>query len=60
MNMYLSILEPGFVLQISQPPKIAQNWFCIHNLHMDLSFQKKKNDLEICLLVLEILNKQTL
>ena len=26
---------------------------------MDLSFQKKKNSLEICLLVLEILSKQT-
>ena len=42
INMYLPISEPGFVLQISQPPKIAQNWFCIQNLHMDLSFQKKK------------------
>ena len=41
INMYLSISEPGFVLQISQPPKIAQNWFCIQNLHKDLSFQKK-------------------
>ena len=42
INMYLSISEPGFVLKISQPPKIAQNRFCIWNLHMDLSFQKKK------------------
>ena len=42
MNMYLSISEHSFVVQISQPPKIAQNWFCIQNLHMDLSFQKKK------------------
>ena len=24
------------------PPKIAQKWFCIQNLHMDLSFQEKK------------------
>ena len=29
MNMYLSIPESRFVLQISQPPKITQNWFCI-------------------------------
>ena len=28
VNMYLNILEPGLNLQISQPPKIAQNWFC--------------------------------
>ena len=49
MNIYLSISEPGFVLQISQPPKIAQNWFGIQNWHMDLSFQRKKNGLEICL-----------
>ena len=27
---------------ISPPPKIAQNWFCIQNLHTDLSFQKNK------------------
>ena len=31
-----------FVLQISQPPKVAQKWFCIQNVHMDLSFQQKK------------------
>ena len=42
VNMYLNISEPGFNLQISQPPKIAQNWFCIQNLHMDPSFQGKK------------------
>ena len=42
MNMYLSISEPGFVLQITQPPKIAQNWFCIQNLHINLSCHKKK------------------
>ena len=40
VNMYLYISEPGFNLQISQPPEIAQNWFCIQNLHMDPSFQK--------------------
>ena len=34
--------ESYFVLQISQPPKIAEKWFCIQNLHMDLSFQEKK------------------
>ena len=32
MNMYLYISEPGLNLQISHPPKIAQNWFCIQNL----------------------------
>ena len=42
MNIYLSTPEPRFVLQISQPPKIAQHWFCIQNLLMDLSLQKKK------------------
>ena len=35
INMYSSISEPGFVFQISEPPEIQ-------NLHMDLSFQKKK------------------
>ena len=34
-----------FVLQISRTPNIAQKWFCIQNLLMDLSFQKEKNDL---------------
>ena len=34
--------ESYFVLQISQPPKIAQKWFCIQNLHMDFCFQEKK------------------
>ena len=42
VNMYLYISEPGLNLQISHPPKIAQNWFCIQNLHMVPSFQKKK------------------
>ena len=41
-DMTLSISESYFVLQISQSPNIAQKWFCIQNLHMDLSFQKKK------------------
>ena len=34
--------ESYFVLQISQPPKIAQKWFRIQNLHMNLIFQEKK------------------
>ena len=42
LNMYLSFPELRFVLWISQPLNIAQSWFCIQNLHMDLSFQKKK------------------
>ena len=42
MNMNLSISEPNFVLQISQSPNNAQKWFCIQNLLMGLSFQKKK------------------
>ena len=46
MNTYFSIPEPLFVLQISQLPKVAQNWFCIQNLHMELSFQKKKEILK--------------
>ena len=46
MNTYFSIPEPLFVLQISQLPKVAQNWFCIQNLHMELSFQKKKTVLK--------------
>ena len=41
-NMTLTISEPHFVFQISKPPNIAQKWFCIQSLHMDLSFQKKK------------------
>ena len=53
-NMPLSILEPNVVLRISQSLNIAQKWFCIKNLHMDLSFQKKKNSLEIRFLVPEI------
>ena len=40
MNMYLSMPETYFVLQISEPPEIAQN------LHIDLSFQKKKTVLK--------------
>ena len=58
-NMIVSVSESHFGLQISQPPNITQKWFCIQNLHMDLSFQKKKNGVEIRSLVLEISNKQT-
>ena len=29
-------------LQISRLPKIVQNWFCIQNLRVDLSFQEEK------------------
>ena len=42
MNLNLSTSEPYFVFQISQPPNLAQIWFCIQNLHMDLSFKGKK------------------
>ena len=59
MNMHLSIPELRFALQISQTQKIAKSLFCIQNLHMDIIFQKKKNGLEIYLLVLEIPSKQT-
>ena len=31
-----------FVWQISWLPKTVQNWFCIQNLRMDISFQEKK------------------
>ena len=41
-NTTLSISKPYFVLQISQPANIEHKWFCIQNLHMDLSFQRKK------------------
>ena len=36
---------------------MAQKWFCIQNFCMDLSFQKKKNYLEIRYLVAEILSE---
>ena len=39
LNLNLSSLEPYFVFQICQSPQI---WFCIPNVHMDLSFKKKK------------------
>ena len=42
MNINLSISELHLVLQISQPPNIAQKWFCIQNLHIDISFQRKQ------------------
>ena len=57
MNMNLSVLEPYFGLQISQPFKILEKGFCIKNLCMDLNFQEKK---VVCLIhfwVVEILNK---
>ena len=41
-NMQLSVSEPYFALLISWSPKIAQKWFCIQNLRLDLSFQEKK------------------
>ena len=42
MNINFSTSEAHFVSQISQPPERTQNWFCIQNLPMDLSFQGKK------------------
>ena len=42
INLNLSTSEPHFVFQISLLPNIAQKWFCMQNLHMDLSFQEKK------------------
>ena len=56
-NLTLSVSEPHFVLQISHLPNMAQKWFCTQNLHMGLSFQKKKNGLEIRFLGPEILSK---
>ena len=41
-NLTLSVSESHFVMQISHLPNIAQKWFCTQNLHMGLSFQKKK------------------
>ena len=38
----LIVPETHFVLQISRSPLLAQKWFCIQNLRMDLSFQVKK------------------
>ena len=42
MILNLSTSEPYFVFQISQPPNLAQIWFCIQNLQMDISFKEKK------------------
>ena len=42
MNINFSTSEAHFVSQISQPPERTQNWFCIQNLPMDLSFQGGK------------------
>ena len=41
INLNLSTFEPHFVFQISLLPNIAQKWFCMQNLRMDLSFQEK-------------------
>ena len=41
-NLTLSASESHFVLQISPLPNIEQKWFCTQNLHMGLSFQRKK------------------
>ena len=41
MSINWSVPEPHFVLWISRPPLIAQKWFCIQNVRMDLSFQEK-------------------
>ena len=42
INLNLSISQPYFVFQISQPPNMAQKWFCIQHSQMDLSFQERK------------------
>ena len=42
MNMNFFDSEINFVSQISQPRGIAQKWFCIQYLRMDLSFQQKQ------------------
>ena len=44
-NMTFSISEPHFVLQISQPPNIAQKRFCTQNLHIWVSFFRRKKRL---------------
>ena len=42
IDLNLSISQPYFVFQISQPPNMAQKWFCIQHSQMDLSFQERK------------------
>ena len=42
INLNLSTSEPHFVFQISLLSNIAQKWFCMQNLRMDISFQEKK------------------
>ena len=42
MNINFSTAKDDFVSQISQPPERTQNWFCIQNLPLNLSFQGKK------------------
>ena len=41
MNLNLSTSELHFVFQISQPPNIAQKWFFMQNLQMDLNFSEE-------------------
>ena len=43
INLDLLTSEPHFVFQISFLPNIAQKWFCMQNLRMDISFQGGKN-----------------
>ena len=38
INLDLFTSEPHFVFQISFLPNIAQKWFCVQNLPMDLFF----------------------
>ena len=42
INLNLSTFEPHFVFQISLLPNIAQKWFCMQNLRMDLSLKEEK------------------
>ena len=42
MNMNFFYSEIHFVSQISQARGIAQKWFCIQYVRMDLSFQGNK------------------
>ena len=42
INWNLSISQPYFVFQISQPPNMAQKSFCIQQSQIDLSFLEIK------------------
>ena len=42
MNMNWCVSGLHFVSLSCPPPNIAQKWFCIQTLRMDLSFQEKK------------------